>query len=67
MLSLNRILSVRCGGDSSVPLGTCKASVGVLSSVLGVTFQEEFGSFGDEWKAARSIRGLKNERNSCSN
>lgn len=47
MLSINRIVSVRCGGDSSVPLGTGKASVGVLSLVLGITFQEECGSVGD--------------------
>ena len=36
--------------DSSVPLGTGKASVGVLSLVLGITFQEECGSVGDGWK-----------------
>lgn len=67
MVSINRIISVRCGGDSSVPLGTRKASVGVLSLVLGITFQEECRSIGDGWKAARNIRGLKNVRNSCRN
>ena len=67
MLSINRIVSVRCGGDSSVLLGTGEASVGVLFLVLGITFQEECGSVGDGWKTARNIRGLKNVRNSCRN
>jgi len=59
MLSVNRIVSGRHGGDSSVPLGTGKASFGALSLVLGVTFQEECGSDGDGWKAARDIRSKK--------
>lgn len=55
MLSINRMVSVRCGGGySSVLLGTGKASAGVLSLVSGVTFQEECESFGDGWKAARN-------------
>lgn len=54
-------------GNSSVLLGTGKASVGVLSVVLGIPFQEECGSVEDGWKAAQNIRGLKNVRNSCRN
>lgn len=55
MLSINRIVSVRCGGDySSVLLGTAKASAGVLSLVSGITFQEKCESVGDGWKAAKN-------------
>lgn len=67
VLSINRIVSVRCGGDFSVLPGAGRASVGVLSLVWGIAFQEECGSAGDGWKAARNIRGLKNVRNNCSN
>lgn len=47
MLSVNQIVSVRWA-DTSVPVDTCKTSFGVLSLVLGITFQEECRSVDDD-------------------
>lgn len=47
MLSINRIVSLRWG-DTCVLVDTGKISLGVLSLVLGITFQEECSSVDDD-------------------